>query len=78
LLDAIDSASHRSGYGQFHMLARRGREPGRLPADLVRDLTLVLIGKMEEENATILGIAQHRRGLASEAVMRRRSNHRRE
>jgi hypothetical protein len=54
--------SHRSGYGQFQMLARRARETGRLPAELVRDLTLVLIGKMEEENATILGIAQHRRG----------------
>jgi hypothetical protein len=67
LLDAIDSVSHRPGYGQFHMLARRAREPARLPADLVRDLTLVLIGKMEEENATILGIAQHRRGLGREA-----------
>jgi hypothetical protein len=62
LLDAIDAVSHRSGYGQFQMLARRARETGRLPAELVRDLTLVLIGKMEEENATILGIAQHRRG----------------
>ena len=61
LLDALDAVSHRSGYGQFHMLARRARETGRLPADLVRDLALVLIGKMEEENATILGIAQHRR-----------------
>ena len=40
LLDAIDTVSHRSGYGQFHMLARRAREPGRLPAELVRDLTL--------------------------------------
>jgi hypothetical protein len=67
LLDAIETVSHRSGYGQFHMLARRARETGRFPADLVRDLTRVLIGKMEEENATILGIAQHRHGLAREA-----------
>jgi hypothetical protein len=67
LLDAIETVSHRSGYGQFHMLALRARETGRLPADLVRDLTRVLIGKMEEENATILGIAQHRQGLAREA-----------
>jgi hypothetical protein len=67
LLDAIETVSHRSGYGQFHMLARRARETGRFPADLARDLTRVLIGKMEEENATILGIAQHRHALAREA-----------
>jgi hypothetical protein len=67
LRDAIDAVSHRSGYSQFHLLARRGRETGRLPAELVRDLALVLIGKMDEENATILGIAQHRRGLARQA-----------
>jgi hypothetical protein len=67
LLDAIETVSHRSGYGQFHMLARRARETGRFPADLARDLTRVLIGKMEEESATILGIAQHRHALAREA-----------
>lgn len=71
LVDAIGTVSHRSGYGQFHLLAQRAREPGRLPAELVRDLAQVLIGKMEEENATILGIAQHRPSTAAALPARR-------
>jgi hypothetical protein len=61
VLDAIHTVVDRPGYKQFRRLGKHAEQGGRLPADVARDLALILAGKMRQENATILDRVAHGR-----------------
>jgi hypothetical protein len=62
VLEVVDDLSKRRGYERFNLLSKHIRQTGRIELNVLRDLALVLMNKMQEENATILRWASHRVG----------------